>query len=245
MSEQSVLGCGRFAEGEWADLITFEGAAPSGPLFEHAHQCALCRAELDAFTSLTAHVRRATGEQQPTRAAFVDGVLAAVQHERLRLDLGRAADPRQQRRAPRRKPGWEVGVAPEPTQHGTSATGLRGGSAPWWRMRSATIALAAAVTVFAVLGTGWWSWPWSTPNSTGEVLPGGVIVKATNGRVATVRAAGLSADAAVAAVAGSGAGAEGSGAGRTIRVTLGIQAAVSASDYGAHEDDEQGGASSQ
>lgn len=206
MSEQSVLGCGLFAEGEWANLITHEGA-PSGPLFEHALECALCRAELDAFASLTTRVSRAVNEQRPTRAAFVDGVLAAVQHERQRAKSASAErHDRRDRRDPRSQP------------------------IPWWRPRPAAIAATAVVAVFAVLGTGLWSWPWSTPRSSGEVLPGGIIVKATNGRSSTVRAAGRSADAAAAAVAGSGAtvGAETGGTGRPIRVTLGIQIAVSA-----------------
>lgn len=207
MNEQSVLGCGRFAESEWTDLITYEGSAPSGPLFEHARECASCRAELNTFASLTAHVGRAAGAEQPKRSAFVGGVLTAVQHERQRHNVhGRKRQPR-------------LGVSPG------MRTARPSDAAPWWRMRPAAIVLTAAVTVVAVLGAGVWSWPWSSSRSTGEVLPGGVIVQATNGGPSTVHAAGLSVDAAAAAVAGGGDDV----VGRTIRVTLGVQAAVSAS----------------
>lgn len=224
MTEQSVLGCGLYAENEWAELVSYEGDAPSGPLFEHTQRCALCSAELTAFTSLTRHVGTVVAEQRPDREAFVDGVLAAVQQERQRIA---------ERSGPVRAGSTRSGAA---RPDSARAASTRRGSLSWGLPRPGRVAIAAVVTLFAVLGAGLWSWPWSAGpaiHSTGEVLPGGIIVKATNasGSAGTVRAAALSAHAAATAVTGgndTGGSDTAVATGRPIRVTLGVQAATSA-----------------
>lgn len=124
-------------------------------------------------------------------------------------------------------------------------TGRRGASVgavkpAKWRGRIAALATTAVITVFVLLGSvviPWLQWPSMSARSTGEVLPGGTIAKATD-RTTTVGAAALHADGVVAAVAGTVATGEPDDTGRTIRVTSGMHAAATTSVAPLGEQDE-------
>lgn len=112
MGERRPLGCGRFSDEQWAELIVSNTDAASGVagqlLLAHAQTCAACREELAAYTQLSAQVRLVAGEvasnaahpassaapepsdeafreeafRDAVRTAFVDSIMADVRRQR-------------------------------------------------------------------------------------------------------------------------------------------------------------------
>lgn len=248
MNEHEVFGCGHFSESDWADLFMTAGpdenvhydedrvregrgdgyravdghdnrsvdvsyaASSAETLQAHMQTCAACRAEWRSFASIGFAIRDLVRTERPTREAFVDGVLAAS---------GRAV------------PGSEFEATRDAKPSSRPDAGI--GRAPRSLFRPSPMAVAAVIAAFAVLGAGLWSWPWADEPglpSTGEVLPGGAIVKSTRDAfgTGTVRAASLRADGSAAmespaAEVASRRGARADDASRPIRVTLGAVSA--------------------
>ncbi len=73
MGERRRLGCGRFSDEQWAELVVSDSDAASGVigdlLLADAQSCAACREELAAYTQLSAQVRFIAAEVASNTAA--------------------------------------------------------------------------------------------------------------------------------------------------------------------------------
>lgn len=180
MGEQ-ILGCGRYSEHEWAELVT--GHGPGGALLEHLPHCPACRAEMAAYSRLTAQVRHVIAEADETlrgavRDAFVDGVMAEVKRQRP-IPAEDRGQPMM--RADRSRADSEA----------RARGGRLGRRAAWWATGSPAWA-AAALVLFIVLSGGLRTLlpDGRVEQSVGEAWPGGTILTVADA-FATPQATGL------------------------------------------------------
>lgn len=223
MGKQQPLGCGRFSEDAWADLVVGEERPQHSPLLTHLQSCPACRAEMADYERLTLQVRHAAAPDEQFRTAFVDGVIA---------DLERQQSGTRRPTGAQSRPGWLTRMGRYRSGSSRRAAGSRA-----WAPGSPAWAAAAFALFILVMATGL---PWSLlpggfmHRSTGEALPGGTIFVANN--VADdARTVGLTTFATVSAAGGTSDGTGDDGRTRTtanrdaelaIRVSRGIVSAA-------------------